>query len=462
MNSKKSQTATEYLILLAVVIVISLIVVGVLGGIPSIGGGTSTSANNAKLASQKIGILNYKADTLGTLLNVQNNQADSVKITAVYINNKRCSLEKDYILKAGMKESITCYGVTSNNDGDKFEYNIVVNYTDLTMVADYSINYSGLKLSGVIAQGSELHTGLDACYGGSYGMAVVPCNSSHVGQDGYDDGTAKSFGSIHDGTIQDLHTGLYWSNASASDGAKETADIYCVSLNANSQGGFTDWRVPNMVELASVIGSRVSDLGQISNPSPNGNFWFPGGSGKIWSSTENAENKRYFVSFKSDSSSPFTQGYFYVWRESDSYAVCVRGTTRGINLVDSPKHFVDVGDGTVIDQDTGLVWQKGDNGVTVTWDVAVAYCNDLSLARYSDWRLPTISESISLIDYSKSDSSPNDYYPNAFGSQTYRHYWTGTALPSDPEGVYGLLLYAGGVDADTKGDDIRTRCVRDH
>lgn len=35
MNSKKSQTATEYLIILAVVIVIALIVVGVLGGLPN-------------------------------------------------------------------------------------------------------------------------------------------------------------------------------------------------------------------------------------------------------------------------------------------------------------------------------------------------------------------------------------------------------------------------------------------
>jgi uncharacterized protein (UPF0333 family) len=35
---KKAQTSTEYLIILAVVIVIALIVVGVMGGIPSLGG----------------------------------------------------------------------------------------------------------------------------------------------------------------------------------------------------------------------------------------------------------------------------------------------------------------------------------------------------------------------------------------------------------------------------------------
>jgi hypothetical protein len=35
---KKAQTATEYLIILAVVIIIALIVVAVMGGIPGIGG----------------------------------------------------------------------------------------------------------------------------------------------------------------------------------------------------------------------------------------------------------------------------------------------------------------------------------------------------------------------------------------------------------------------------------------
>ncbi len=48
---RKGQTATEYLIILAVVIVIALIVVGVLGGIPGIGSSGQSKASAAYWAT---------------------------------------------------------------------------------------------------------------------------------------------------------------------------------------------------------------------------------------------------------------------------------------------------------------------------------------------------------------------------------------------------------------------------
>ena len=41
---------------------------------------------------------------------------------------------------------------------------------------------------------------------------------------------------------------------------------------------------------------------------------------------------------------------------------------------------------------TGLTWTKQDNGSDVTWDQANAYCSNLRMGGYSDWRLPTIDE----------------------------------------------------------------------
>ncbi len=57
------------------------------------------------------------------------------------------------------------------------------------------------------------------------------------------------------------------------------------------------------------------------------------------------------------------------------------------------------GDGTVTDLNTGLMWQQ-DPGAKVAWEAAVAGAATCSLAGYMDWRLPTIKELYSLINFS--------------------------------------------------------------
>ncbi|MCP4713100.1 MAG: DUF1566 domain-containing protein, partial [Planctomycetes bacterium] len=63
--------------------------------------------------------------------------------------------------------------------------------------------------------------------------------------------------------------------------------------------------------------------------------------------------------------------------------------------------FTDNGNGTVTDNITGLMWQKspdtdGDGNIDaadkLSYDEAVAGADTLSLAGYTDWRLPTIKE----------------------------------------------------------------------
>jgi hypothetical protein len=63
--------------------------------------------------------------------------------------------------------------------------------------------------------------------------------------------------------------------------------------------------------------------------------------------------------------------------------------------------YEDNGDGTVTDLNTGLMWQR-DPGPKVTWEDAVTGAAGFRLAGYADWRLPTIKELYSLIDFSGS------------------------------------------------------------
>ncbi len=66
--------------------------------------------------------------------------------------------------------------------------------------------------------------------------------------------------------------------------------------------------------------------------------------------------------------------------------------------------YADNGDGTVTDSVTGLMWQQTVASTNYPWGSATTagtaqnYCVSLQLAGHSDWRLPTIIETLSVID----------------------------------------------------------------
>ncbi len=64
----------------------------------------------------------------------------------------------------------------------------------------------------------------------------------------------------------------------------------------------------------------------------------------------------------------------------------------------TPK-YRDNGDGTVSDLVTGLMWQKTPNSTKLNQAEAEAYAAGFILAGHDDWRLPTIKELFSLVDF---------------------------------------------------------------
>jgi hypothetical protein len=76
--------------------------------------------------------------------------------------------------------------------------------------------------------------------------------------------------------------------------------------------------------------------------------------------------------------------------------------------------YTDNGDGTITDNITGLMWQKspdtnGDGNILAddkySYDEAVANASACTTGGYSDWRLPTIKELYSLMQFSGEDIS---------------------------------------------------------
>jgi hypothetical protein len=77
--------------------------------------------------------------------------------------------------------------------------------------------------------------------------------------------------------------------------------------------------------------------------------------------------------------------------------------------------FTDNGDGSITDNVTGLMWQKSpdlDGNGTIdardkrSFDEALARADEFTLAGHEDWRLPTIKELYSLIDFRGIDPGP--------------------------------------------------------
>jgi hypothetical protein len=69
------------------------------------------------------------------------------------------------------------------------------------------------------------------------------------------------------------------------------------------------------------------------------------------------------------------------------------------------------GDGTVSDLVTGLMWQQ-DPGDKKRFDAAVSGASKCRTGGYRDWRLPTIKELYSLIQFNGTNPDPNSYAPD--------------------------------------------------
>jgi len=72
--------------------------------------------------------------------------------------------------------------------------------------------------------------------------------------------------------------------------------------------------------------------------------------------------------------------------------------------------YTDNGDGTITDNVTGLMWQQNP-GTKMTWSQAVENLETFSLAGYADWRLPSIKELYSIVQFSGNTKLTGDGEP---------------------------------------------------
>ncbi len=237
------------------------------------------------------------------------------------------------------------------------------------------------------------------------------------------------------GMVRDNVTGLIWANkkddGSLHDKDKNypwhrVEDRFIAQLNAESFGGCNNWRVPTVKELSSLVDADSPSPG----PTIDTNYFQNVQDSEYWSSTPRRNSTmRWAVNFRNGHVS-------YIWESYYHYVFAGQGSQTENNLVDN-------GDGTVTDQQSGLMWQQSETD-EMTWEEALQYCEDLELAGYSDWRLPNRNELQSIVDYSELFTRPIDTvaFPGAIGRD---HYWSSTSHATYQNSAWRIYFgYQGG------------------
>ena len=131
--------------------------------------------------------------------------------------------------------------------------------------------------------------------------------------------------------------------------------------------------------------------------------------------------------------------------------------------------YTNHGNGTVTDNNTGLMWKRcsepdiqteacSGTHSTYTWQDAINQCEGLTYATYSDWRLPNAKE---LWSITKLEPGAAPYIDQtAFPGTVSNFYWSATTYPSGTGNAVGVVFNSGNLSYFGKTSAYYVRCVR--
>jgi hypothetical protein len=268
------------------------------------------------------------------------------------------------------------------------------------------------------------------------------------------------------GTVTDTKTKLIWQKCTMGttyeDGdckgditKHEYKDAKYLCGNMNTSG--LKWKIPSREELFSIL-SFDHNYSVFDNPG-----------GKYLSDTSYAldKSKNWYIDFSqylTDDgllNSSYSSLYYHLR--------CVSGS-----LENKKKEFMDNKDGTITDNGKNLLWQKcsigqidilncSDEPVSLELRDADQRCKSMNLAG-KKWRLPSVDELRSLIEYDKKVPWAIDYKFFPSKNSNVNLFWTSTNMPKtkeDGEIGYVVDLFDGIVGRTNSIHRGSVRCVSD-
>jgi hypothetical protein len=317
-----------------------------------------------------------------------------------------------------------------------------------------------------------------------------------------------------DGTVTDNGTGLMWQQATAPDNYTwEHALAYC---DNSTLGDYTDWRLPTAKELASLVDTNRY------NPSINPTYFSGTGAVYYWSSTTYVSGSgralgvnfydggvydgdmmvnNYVRAVRGGQSGAFDD--LTLWPVPDTGQTTCYNVSGTISCpspgqpfygqdanysINSPAYTKLAAGCTALPDNattwvmvraavTGLVWEEkhakdsddnytdpNDADNTYSWSGDYSghnFISNLNTANYggfSDWRMPTVKELQSIVDYGRFDPSINpEYFPNTAVASGY---WSFTEYEVDSGNAWYVNFGNGKVNDYDKTGSSYVRAVR--
>lgn len=148
----------------------------------------------------------------------------------------------------------------------------------------------------------------------------------------------------------------------------------------------------------------------------------------------------------------------------------------GDGLTGAPLAYADNGDGTFTDMATGRMWEKKVAGggtcagalhavdatctwaeATGTWIAKINAEGGTGLGGHDDWRVPTVKELQSLVDYSTSHPAVSAGFPGEVAASLY---WSSTPSADFASFALTVSFISGNVFPNEKTEVHRVRAVR--
>lgn len=271
---------------------------------------------------------------------------------------------------------------------------------------------------------------------------AIPCpqlDDPLFGQDGNYRINVPTYASTVN-TTTDSVTGLMWQlKPEVTVKTQVNAVAYCDTL---SLAGHEDWRLPTRLEYVSLLDEGL----------PNG-FAVPpsvpaDSTGMQWTASSTGRAASNFFTVQDE-----LGGLNVAAADTPYTARCVRGPALTGSL--------SVGVDTVVDTMTNLEWQRTAlEDKDRDWQEALAYCEALTHATQSDWRLPSIKELLTIIDETALEPPVVD--AASFGTSSATRYWSSTPALSFSSERFAFTVETGfGLTSDVKMTDFAAaRCVR--